>query len=216
MIRFLNVSMEYIPDKGIHGITFEIQRGEFVLLSGPTGAGKTTILRSIYMEMIPDSGQILIEGKFQRHQNKSEIAALRNKMGIVFPEARLLPDRTIFENVALPLLIAGESRKRISLQVNRQLFRFGLQDRSRAYPQELSSGEQKKAAIVRALVARPFILIADEPLANVDANSSADVLEHLARINAEGMTILAATHIYEPYQGMAHRILNIRNGRLVK
>jgi len=136
-------------------------------------------------------------------------------MGIVFPEARLLPDRTIFENVALPLRIAGESRKRTNLQVNRLLFRFGLMEYAKTYPQELSSGEQKKAAIVRALVARPFILIADEPLANVDSDSAAEVLENLAQINAAGMTILAATHVPEPYMGMANRILNVKDGRLI-
>ncbi len=215
MIRFLNVSLEYSPGRGIHGITFAIERGEFVLLAGPTGAGKTTILRSIYHELVPDSGQILIEGQFQRFNKKRDLAALRHQMGIVFPEARLLHDRNIFDNLALPLFIAGESRKLINLRVNRLLFRFGLKDQAQAYPQQLSSGEQKKAAIVRALVVRPFILLADEPLANVDSDASADILEHLAQINAEGMTVLAATHFPEPYRGMANRILNVQDGRLM-
>ncbi len=216
MIRFLNVSAEYAPGRGIQGVSFSIKRGEFVLLAGPTGAGKTTILKSIFFELLPASGQILIEGKFPRINKKRELSRLRNKMGIVFPEARLLPDRNIFDNVALPLRIAGEPRKRINLEVNRLLFRFGLKDQAQAFPLELSSGEQKKAAIVRALIARPFILIADEPLANVDSESSAEVLEHLAQINAEGMTILAATHVPEPYMGMANRILKVREGRLVE
>jgi cell division transport system ATP-binding protein len=214
MIRFLNVSLEHIPGRGIKDVSFTVERGEFVLLAGPTGAGKTTLLRLLYFELIPDSGQILIEGQFQRYNRRRELALIRHKMGIVFPEARLLPDRTIFDNVILPLRIAGDSRKRISLQANRLLYRFGLKDRAQAYPLELSSGEQKKAAIVRALVARPFILLADEPLANVDADATADVLEHLAQINAEGMTVLAATHIPEPYEGIAHRTIKMRNGRI--
>jgi cell division transport system ATP-binding protein len=215
MIRFLNVSLEHIPDKGIKDVSFRVERGEFILLSGPTGAGKTTILRLLTFELAPNSGQILIEGQFQHYHQKKDIAMIRHKMGIVFPEARLLPDRTVFDNVALPLRIAGDSRKRISLQANRLLYRFGLKDRALAYPMELSSGEQKKAAIVRALIARPFILLADEPLANVDAHATADVLEHLAQINAEGMTVLAATHIPEPYEGIANRTIHLRNGRVV-
>ena len=214
MIRFLNVSLDHIPGKGIREVSFVVERGEFILLSGPTGAGKTTILRLLYFELIPDSGQILIEGQFQRYQRKRDLALIRHKMGIVFPEARLLSDRTVFDNVALPLRIAGEPRKRVHLQANRLLYRFGLKDRAQSYPMELSSGEQKKAAIVRALVARPFILLADEPLANVDADATADVLEHLAQINAEGMTVLAATHIPEPYEGIAHRTITLRNGRI--
>lgn len=214
MIRFLNVTLQHIPDRGIKGITFAINRGEFVLLNGPTGAGKTTILRLIFMELAPDSGQIRIEGRFQKFDRKQEIALLRRKMGIVFPEARLLPYRTIFENVALPLQIIGESRKHTRLQVNRWLFRFGLKEMAGAYPAELSSGEQKKVAIARALVVRPFILLADEPLANIDANASQEILDNLSQIKQEGMTILAATHTPDPYSKIADRILQIENGRL--
>ncbi|MBU0520573.1 ATP-binding cassette domain-containing protein [bacterium] len=214
MIRFLNVCFEHAPGKGIRNINFAIRRGEFVLLVGPTGAGKTTILRSIYLELRPKSGQILIEDKFQRNDKLTDVAEMRQKIGIVFPEARLLKDRTIFENVALPLQIAGFKRREMHLQVNKALFQFGLQDRAQSYPAELSSGEQKKAAIARALVVRPFILLADEPLANVDFDASVEVLEHLQRINSEGMTILAATHVPNPYQGIAHRILYLKNGSL--
>jgi cell division transport system ATP-binding protein len=216
MIRFLNVSYEHSPGHGIKNVTFSIKRGEFVLLAGPTGAGKTTILRSIYLELQPDSGQILIEGRFQRRERKRDLALLRRTIGIVFPEPRLLPDRTLFDNVALPLYIAGYKRRDVHLQVNRWLYRFGLKNRGSAYPNELSSGEQKKAAIARALVGSPFILLADEPLANVDHNASAEVLDHLKQINAEGMTILAATHIPEPYLNIAHRTLYLRDGRLVE
>lgn len=215
MIRFLNVSLEHIPGRGIKGISFAIERGEFVLLEGPTGAGKTTILRLIYLEIFPDSGQIKIEGQFQRQDRPRQLAHLRRKMGIVFPEPRLLSDRIIFDNVALPLRIAGQPRKSAHMQVNRLLFRFGLKDRARSFPAQLSSGEQKKAAIARALVARPFILLADEPLSNIDNEAGAEILDHLRQINAEGMTILAATHLPGPYRGIAHRTLKLRAGRLV-
>lgn len=214
MIRFLNVTLEHRPNRGISGVTFTIDRGDFALLNGPTGAGKTTILRLIYHELIPDSGRIAIEGQFPTYSNKRDLSLLRRKMGIVFPEPRLLPDRNLFDNVALPLRIAGETRKRTHLQVNKVLFRFGLKDRAAAFPPELSSGEQKKAAIARALVVRPFILLADEPLSNIDSNASLEILDNLRQINAEGMTILAATHISEPFQGIAGRILHLKDGRL--
>lgn len=214
MIRFLNVTLEHRPGRGISGVTFSIDRGEFVLLNGPTGAGKTTILRLIYHELIPDSGQIAIEGQFPVYRNRRYLSLLRRKMGIVFPEPRLFPDRSLFDNVAMPLRIAGETRKRTHLQVNKLLFRFGMKDRDRAFPAELSSGEQKKAAIARALVARPFILLADEPLANIDTKAGLEILDTLRQINAEGMTILAATHISEPFNGIAGRTLHLKDGRL--
>jgi len=215
MIRFLKVTRLHPNGKGIQDVSFAIERGEFVLLEGPTGAGKTTILRLIYLELFPASGQVMIEGRFMHAARGRELADLRRKMGIVFPEPRLLPDRSIFENIALPLHIAGESRRRIHLQVNRLLFRFGLQGHSRSHPAELSSGEQKKASIARALVTRPFILLADEPLANIDADASAEILEHLHQINADGTTILAVTHRSKPFEGVASRILSLKEGRLL-
>lgn len=214
MIRFLNVTHLHPTGKGIEEVSFSLERGEFALLAGPTGAGKTTILRLIYLELIPRSGQVMIDGQFIRSTSARELAVMRRKMGIVFPEARLLSDRSVFDNVALPLRIAGESRRRTMLQVTRLLYRFGLNHRARARPAELSSGEQKKTAIARALVNQPFILLADEPLANIDAESSEEILEHLRQINAEGTTILAATHLPESYHGLARRVLQIKNGRL--
>jgi cell division transport system ATP-binding protein len=186
-----------------------------MLLAGPTGSGKTTILRLIYLELFPQNGQVMIEGQVMNSAGAHQQALRRRKMGIVFPEARLLHDRSVFENVALPLRICGESRKRIYLTVNRMLYRFGLNHRALAYPAELSSGEQKKTAIARALVGRPFILLADEPLANIDAESSVEILEHLRQINSEGTTILAATHQPEFYHNLTRRVLNLKEGRLL-
>ncbi len=216
MIRFLNVTRRHPTGGGIEDVSFAIDRGEFVLLEGPMGAGKTTILRLIYLELFPDSGQVMIEGQVLRAGRRGELALVRRKMGIVFPESRLLADRTVFDNVALPLRIAGETHRRAHLQVNRLLYRFGLKERARAYPGELSSGEQKKAAIARAVVCRPFILLADEPLANIDYEASAEILELLRQINAEGTTILAATHLSQAYEGLAQRLLQLKEGKLVK
>ncbi|MCX6641349.1 MAG: ATP-binding cassette domain-containing protein [bacterium] len=216
MIRFLNVSLEHAQRRGIDNVTFSIAKGEFVVLAGPTGAGKTTILRLIYQELFPDSGQVMIQGQFQHKVSSKERAIKRREIGIVFPEARLLHDRTIFDNIALPLYITGETRRRIQLQVNRLLFRFGLKDRGKAYPAELSTGEQKKVAIARALAVRPLILLADEPLAHIDGEACAEILEHLCQIKEEGMTILAATHVADPYKSIANRILQIINGRLTE
>lgn len=215
MIRFLKVTRNFKTGRGIEDVSFSLERGEFVLLAGSTGAGKTTILRLMYLELFPESGQIMIEGQFLHSLSPRDQALMRRKMGIVFPESRLLADRTVFENVALPLHLAGENRKRVYLQVNRLLFRFGLNHRARAFPAQLSSGEQKKAAIARALVGRPFILLADEPLANVDADSSAEILDHLRQINQEGTTILAATHQPDFFRNLARQVLHLKDGRLI-
>jgi cell division transport system ATP-binding protein len=215
MIQFLNVSHQFPNGRGVEGISLDIPRGEFILLEGPIGAGKTTVLRLIYMDLHPQTGQIRIDGRFSHAIRGRERALLRRKMGLVSPEAPLLSDRTIFDNVALPLRIAGESRRRIHLQVNRLLFRFGLQSRAHARPGELSSGEQQKTAIARALVNHPFILLADEPLTNIDPETGAEILDHLREINSEGTTILAATHRSQPFGQLAQRVLRLRNGRLV-
>lgn len=215
MIKFLNVTCKHPTGRGLESVSFSLERGEFGLLAGPTGAGKTTILRLIYLELFPQSGQVMLEGQFLRSPTTRDLAMLRRKMGIVFPEARLLPDRSVFDNVALPLRITGETRRRTYLQVNRLLYRFGLNHRAHARPVELSSGEQKKAAIARALVIQPFILLADEPLANIDADSSLEILEHLRQINNEGTTILAATHQPEFYQQVTDQVIHLKEGRLV-
>jgi len=215
MIRFLNVTYEHQPGKGINGATFSLARGDFALLSGPNGAGKTTILRLIYLDLQPQSGQIIMEGSFSALTRQRDVAAMRRRIGLVFSEPRLLPDRTVAENIALPLRILGESRKRALAQVTRLLYRFSLKEFAKARPTEISSGEQKKAAIARALATRPFLLLADEPLANLDSNSAAEIVDHLRQINQEGTTILAASHIAAPFTGVAQRTLNVSEGKLV-
>jgi cell division transport system ATP-binding protein len=215
VIRFLKVTHKHRDDRGIEDVSFSLERGEFALLAGPTGAGKTTILRLIYLELQPQSGQIMIEGQFCHSSRPREVARMRRKMGIVFPESRLLSDRTIFDNVALPLRIAGESSRRVCLLTNRMLYRFGLHERARSRPGELSSGEQKKAALARALVVRPFILLADEPLTNIDAETGAEIVDLLRQVNAEGTTILAATHLPQAFAGVARRTLQLKDGRLI-
>ncbi|HEX7342626.1 MAG TPA: ATP-binding cassette domain-containing protein [bacterium] len=215
MIQFLNVSHQYPNGRGVSGISLGVSRGEFALLEGPIGAGKTTILRLIYLDLTPQSGQIRIDGQFLHSLRGRDRALLRRKLGIVSPDTPLLPDRTIFDNVALPLRIAGESHRRILLQVNRLLFRFGLQSRARARPIELSSGEQQKTAIARSLVNHPFILLADEPLSNIDSESGAEIVDHLREINSEGTTILAATHHSQPFGRLPGRIMHLNDGRLL-
>jgi cell division transport system ATP-binding protein len=216
MIRLLKVTYRYPNGRGIGDVSLTAKRGEFVLLEGPIGAGKSTILRLIYLDLVPQAGQIMIEGQYLHRFRGQARALLRRKMGIVFPETRLLPDRSVFDNVALPLRIAGASRRQIHLHTNRLLFRFGLQNRSRSRSFELSSGEQKKAAIARALVNQPFILLADEVLANVDGESAIEILNHLREINSEGTTILAVTHRPQPYGEMADRVLHLQEGALLE
>ncbi|HJM46422.1 MAG TPA: ATP-binding cassette domain-containing protein [Candidatus Marinimicrobia bacterium] len=221
MISFQNVSLQYEADAGIYDINFQVNPSEFAFLIGPTGAGKSTILKLIYMELFPDSGTVDILKYSSKKIKKRKISFLRRKIGMIFQDYRLLKDRNIFENIALPLHVMGYGRKEVYERVNNVIIDVGLNGKEKRKPNELSGGEQQKACIARALVKEPKIILADEPSANLDPDDAGDLLELLKDIHSRGTLVLMATHQWQHFyfdliKDWDYRIFNIENGYMVQ
>ncbi|MDP7608204.1 MAG: ATP-binding cassette domain-containing protein [Candidatus Marinimicrobia bacterium] len=221
MISFQNVSLQYEADAGIYDINFQVNPSEFAFLIGPTGAGKSTILKLIYMELFPDSGTVDILKYSSKKIKKRKISFLRRKIGMIFQDYRLLKDRNIFENIALPLHVMGYGRKEVYERVNNVIIDVGLNGKEKRKPNELSGGEQQKACIARALVKEPKIILADEPSANLDPDAAGDLLELLKDIHSRGTLVLMATHQWQHFyfdliKDWDYRIFNIENGYMVQ
>ena len=221
MISFQNVSLQYEPDAGIYDINFHINPSEFAFLIGPTGAGKSTILKLIYMELFPDSGTVEILKYSSKKIKKRKIPFLRRKVGMIFQDYRLLKDRNIFENIALPLHVLGYGRQEVYERVNNVIIDVGLDGKEKRKPNELSSGEQQKACIARALVKEPKIILADEPSENLDPDAVGNLLELLKNIHSRGTLVLMATHQWQHFyfdliKDRDHKIFNIENGHIVQ
>ena len=197
-------------------VSFRVAKGEFVTLCGPSGAGKTTLLRLLYREDVPTEGEIEVLRQEVTSLNRSEVAALRRSIGIVFQDSKLLPGRTVYENVAFVLRVLGTPRREITGRVFDALRAVGLSARAQAYPAQLSAGEAQRAALARAIARKPLLLIADEPTGNLDEGMAAEVLEIVRDINAGGTTVLFATHQATLAATLKQRTLTIQNGRLVK
>ena len=220
MISFQNVSLQYVPEAGVQDISFNIHPNEFAFLIGPTGSGKSTILKLIYMELFPDSGTMEILEFSSEKIKKRKIPLLRRKVGMIFQDYRLLRDRNIFENIALPLHVIGYGRKEVYDRVKNVIIDVGLEGKEKRKPNELSGGEQQRACIARALVKEPEIILADEPSANLDPDSARNLLELLKNIHSTGTLVLMATHqwqhlYFELIKDREHQIINIEMGRLV-
>ena len=220
MISFQNVSLQYVPETGVQDISFNINPNEFAFLIGPTGSGKSTILKLIYMELFPDSGTMEILEFSSEKIKKRKIPFLRRKVGMIFQDYRLLRDRNIFENIALPLHVIGYGREEVFDRVKNVIIDVGLEGKEKRKPDELSGGEQQRACIARALVKEPEIILADEPSANLDPDSARNLLELLENIHSNGTLVLMATHQWKHFyfdliKDREHRIFNIENGRLV-
>jgi cell division transport system ATP-binding protein len=216
MIQFFNVSKEY-PRTGLAlcEATFRLHKGEFAFLTGPSGAGKSTILRLAYFEERPTQGEVRVSGISSNDASRSDIARLRRKLGIVFQDFRLLDDRTADANVAFALEVIGTRHDQIGPRVNRALAQVGLSSKTKAYPRELSGGEQQRVAIARALVNDPFVLIADEPTGNLDERATRGVFQLLRDINASGTAVLMATHDLELVRRTDYRTIEMDHGRIV-
>jgi cell division transport system ATP-binding protein len=216
MIQFFTVTKEY-PRTGLALIdaTFRLHKGEFAFLTGASGAGKSTILRLAYFEERPTRGEVRVSGISSSEASRTEIAKLRRKLGIVFQDFRLLEDRTAEANVGFALEVIGTRHDQIAPRVQRALSQVGLGAKMKAFPRELSGGEQQRVAIARALVNDPFVLIADEPTGNLDERATRGVFQLLRDINASGTAVLMATHNLELVRRTDYRTIEMDHGRIV-
>jgi cell division transport system ATP-binding protein len=217
MIRFDNVTKTY---KGtvaaLSNISIEIAKGDFVFLVGPSGSGKTTFLRLLLREELPESGQIWVAGRDIGALTQGRVPYLRRNLGCVFQDFRLLPNKTVAENVAFVLEVIGRSRTVVRSQVSQVLDLVGLGQKAERLPGELSGGEQQRVAIARAFVNRPLVLLADEPTGNLDPATSQGIMNLLDRINRTGTTIVMATHDVGIVDTMRRRVIELEHGHLVR
>ena len=214
MIRFENVIKKYDNNTGLDDIDLDIGKGEFVFLVGPSGAGKTTLIKLSLKETDPDSGSIIVSDTDVTALARKEIPAYRRKLGIVFQDFRLLDNKTVFENVAFAMEIVHHSRKEIEDRVPQALELMGIADYANQYPSELSAGEQQRVAIARAVINKPEVLICDEPTGNLDPKTAADIMRLLMIINTTGTTILMVTHAKDIVDRMNRRVITLENGRI--
>ena len=217
MIEFRNVSKKYdTGTEAIHNINFKINKGEFAFLVGSSGSGKSTMIKLILKEEEPTSGNIIINGKDTTFLKPSRVPYLRRSMGIVFQDFRLLPDKTVYENVAFAMYVVKATPKHIRRQVPMVLSLVGLSNKAKVYPNELSGGEQQRVALARAIVNNPSMLIADEPTGNLDPNTAWDIMELLNDINLRGTTVVVATHAKDIVDKMNKRVIRIDQGNIVR
>lgn len=217
MLYMENVSKVYGNNSvALDNVSLHINRGEFVFLVGPSGAGKSTFFKSLFLEERPTDGTIIVDDENILELSPSEIPFYRRKLGIIFQDYRLLPDRTVFENVAFAMEVIERPRRMIKRHVANVLQLVGLKDRMDAYPNELSGGEQQRIAIARAIVNDPLLVIADEPTGNLDPETSWDIMDIFNMINETGTTIIMATHSKEIVDQMKKRVVAIENGRIVR
>ena len=215
MIEFNKVSVKRVNNRGIHDVSFNIKEGRFVYLMGPTGAGKSTIIKAIQRSISIDSGQIFVDSFDISKLMKKELAYYRRNIGMIFQDFKLLNDRTIFENIALPLQIIGYDYSKIVERVNSTLSKISLENRSDMYPFELSGGEQQKVCVARAIIKKPKIILADEPTGNLDPSASDDIIDLLEDESKTGTTIIMATHNYPLIENRIKYFLEINNGKLI-
>lgn len=215
MIIFNQVSKHYQRDQDVLSqIDFSMDQGEMVFLTGHSGAGKSTLLKLLALMEHPSEGSITVRGRDLASIKRREIPEYRANLGIVFQSPHLLLDRTVFENVALPLTIRGLATTAITKRVHGALDRVGLLAAQHQYPAELSGGEQQRAGLARAIVHKPMLLLADEPTGNLDPALSRDVMNLFSDLNRVGMTILIATHDLSLIAKLKHRIVALKRGRL--
>lgn len=202
--------------KALRDVNVHIEPGEFVFVVGPSGAGKSTFIKMLFREVLPTAGSIFVNGVDILSLNPKEIPYLRRELGIIFQDYRLLPDRTVYENVAFAMQVIETPHRKIKRRVLNVLELVGLRHRANAYPNELSGGEQQRIAIARAIVNDPILVIADEPTGNLDPETSWDIMEIFKEINDTGTTIVMATHDKEIVDNMGKRVIAIENGQIVR
>ncbi len=217
MIEFRNVSKTYdTGTEAVHNANFRIDKGDFAFLVGSSGSGKSTLIKLILKEEEPTSGNIIINGKDTTFLKPKRVPFLRRSMGVVFQDFRLLPDRTVYDNVAYAMYIVRSTPRHIRRQVPMVLSLVGLSNKAKMYPNELSGGEQQRVALARALVNNPSMLIADEPTGNLDPETAWDIMTLLSDINARGTTVVVATHAKDIVDKMKKRVIQIEEGNIIR
>jgi len=212
MIEFYNVDLNIDQKAILRNISFRILKGEFAYLVGASGAGKSTILRLLYMDLFPDKGTVIIDRHSSAKIKDKEIPYLRRQLGVVFQDFKLLPDRNIFDNIAFALRVTGVRNDEVKRRVLRVLSEVNLGHKRNHYPDELSGGEQQRAAIARAIVNNPIIVLADEPTGNLDYDTSMEIMAIFQKINQLGTAVLMATHDNDLITAFSHRVIEVKEG----
>ena len=217
MITIENVSKVY-PNgsQALKNISLNIEKGEFVFIIGSSGSGKSTLIKMLLKELDPTEGNIIINGVNTTTMNRNQIPYLRRNLGIVFQDFRLLPKKTVYENVAFAMRVTEASSRHIARNVPTVLSLVGLQNKMKAYPNELSGGEQQRTALARAIVNNPPILIADEPTGNLDPETAWDIMYLLEEINKRGTTVVVATHASDIVDEMRKRVVMLDHGNIIR
>lgn len=217
MIQITNVSKIYSNGaRALVDINLNIDSGEFVFLVGPSGAGKSTLIRLLYREEIPTRGQVLLNGKNLLRMKDREVPHLRRNIGVIFQDFRLLPSKTVFENVAFALEVIGVTKNEVINRTRVALDLVGLASKETAFPNELSGGEQQRVSVARAIVNNPALLVADEPTGNLDPETAWGIMDLLYNINKRGTTVVMATHARNIVDKMQKRVIAIENGKVAR
>jgi cell division transport system ATP-binding protein len=217
MIRFEAVGKRYVAGAraALEGLSFHVQPGEMVFLTGHSGAGKSTLLKLVALIERPSRGQVIIDGQNTSRVSRRKVPHYRRRLGVVFQDHKLLADRTVFDNVALPLIVAGVGHRETGRKVRAALDAVGLLSKEKVRPLTLSTGEQQRVGIARAVVGRPPVVIADEPTGNLDPELSREIMDLFARFRDVGVTLLIASHDHALVQTMGSRVMTLRDGQVV-
>jgi cell division transport system ATP-binding protein len=217
VIKFQNVTKIYPPDTVVlQDVSFEVKEGEFVSIAGKSGAGKTTLIRLISGQEQPTKGEVYFQNINIHKAAPSQLQEIRRKIGGIYQDYKLLATKTAYENIAYILAVEGKKNEEISSEVQKLLKIIGLRERANKFPRELSSGEQQRLAIARALVNHPDLILADEPTGNLDPYNTYEVISLLEKINKAGTTVILATHNREIINRLGKRVLTLENGRIIR
>ena len=217
MIQLINVSKIY-PNgaRALIDVNLRIDKGEFVFLVGPSGAGKSTLIKLFYKEESPTRGQVQINNKNLIRMRPREVPYLRRTIGVIFQDFKLLPNKTVYENIAFALEVIGAGRRDINLRTRAAMELVGLSGKEKSYPHELSGGEQQRVCVARAIMNNPALLVADEPTGNLDPDTAWEIVDLLHNINKRGTTVVVATHAQNIVNKMKKRVIAVESGRIVR